>query len=764
MLKGNRKVSVFFRWLASYLVMLVLMLLASVGLYFFSYGIISSQQEKVNKLMLEKIQIEVDDYYNSAKATLISLLLDPEVEEIMKKEGVSLEDRSLIYNVYGILRNKMVASDNIDRIFLYFMHGDTVLSTDGHIDKELFYELYYKNDKLTGDAFDDLMEQIWCGSIIDVPNCKDQRELIFLRNSMPRGDHDMHATIGISISSDKVIGWIEEQQTIDNTEVIILDKNNVLCSNGKTYETLFEQYEIETVLKQETKEVSVAGVPYNIISIASDGTGLRYIALSPQADIYYEARQIQLFMIGLLFACLTIGIIVAYLMTRMHYDPLKEVMEAFGYYDNRNTSDEYTWLLEQKNLFHKEHQKAKREINEREHILRLQDLYRLISLPFDNRYQKYAELSNDVLFEKENVLVFLFYLEAIDHESIYANMNRNMSRFVLKNILEELLAGRLTIEIVDMMDHFACIVNTDKKREECREILEEVLDEMQRFMAENMQIQAEFVFGGFKRGMDGVHSSYILAREASEYKKVMSGTQFIWFDDIKSKHTIYHYPAEIEQKIINAISICNREDVCKWINEIIDINYQKRDITQHMKKCLVADMCGTLIKAGEQAGSVDFLLCWMDENPILDEWTGHWDVAVLRDYMQRMVYALCDDISKSETVKRDDKQFGWQVMEYVKQNYNNPDLNISITALHFGITPSYLSALFKEQTGLNLLEYINHIRIEQVKMLLEEDYSLVEICDKTGFRSSGALIRVFKKETGVTPGQMKKILGKTSKE
>ena len=714
--------------------------------------------------MLEKIQIEVDDYYNSAKATMISLLLDPEVEAVMVKEGFALEDRPLIYNVYGILRNKMVASGNIDRIFLYFLHGDTVLSTDGHIDKELFYELYYKNDTFAGESFNDLLEQRWYGEIVNVPNGKNQSELVFLSNSLPRGDYDMHATIGICISSNKIIGWIEEVQTIENTEVIILDENGVLCSNGKTYEALFEEYKIEDILKEDTHEVSVEGEPYNVLSVVSNGTGLRYVTLSPQADIYHEARQIQLFMIGLLFACLTIGIVVAYLMTRIHYNPLKEVMEAFGYYENHNSGDEYTWLLEQKNLFHKEHQKAKREINEREHVLRLQDLYRLVSTPYDNRYHKYAELSKDALFEKENVLVFLFYLQAIDHESIYANMNRNMSRFVLKNILEELLAGRLTIEIVDMLDRFACIVNTDKKREECREILEEVLDEMQRFMADNMQIQAEYVFGGFKRGIDGVHSSYVLACEASEYKKVMSGTQFIWFDDIKSKHTIYHYPAEIEQKIINAICIGNREDVCEWINEVIVINYQKRDITQHMKKCLVADMCGTLIKAGDRAGSVDFLLQWMDENPISDEWSGHWDVIVLRDYMQRMVYALCDDINKSETVKSDDKQFGWQVMEYVKENYDDPDLNISITALHFGITPSYLSSLFKEQTGLNLLEYINHIRVEQVKKLLEEDYSLVEICDKTGFRSSGALIRVFKKETGVTPGQMKKILGQSSKE
>ena len=114
-----------------------------------------------------------------------------------------------------------------------------------------------------------------------------------------------------------------------------------------------------------------------------------------------------------------------------------------------------------------------------------------------------------------------------------------------------------------------------------------------------------------------------------------------------------------------------------------------------MKKCLVADMCGTLIKAGEQAGAVEFILQYMDDNPISDEWSGHWNIEILRDYMHKMLNDLCEDISNSEVIKRDDKKFGAEVMDYVKENYKNPDLNISITALHFGITPSYLSSLFK---------------------------------------------------------------------
>ncbi len=482
--------------------------------------------------------------------------------------------------------------------------------------------------------------------------------------------------------------------------------------------------------------------------------------------VIYDQQEniIQGFMFLILIVSLSGGSFVAYVLTKIYYNPIKEVMEALGYYDDESDRDEYEWLLEQKNYFYKEHQKAKQELYERERVLRRQDLFRLISLPYDKRYHKYEELAKDKLFEKENVLVFLCYMEILEHESIYANVNRNLSSFVFANLLDEKLEGRLTIEVVDMIDSYACIVNTDKEPRECREILEDALGEVQHFLLEELKLQLVVAFGNYQNGMSGVHASYIHAREAAEYRGSREGSQFVWEEDIKSKQTLYQYTAEAEQKIINAICVGNNEDVCKWIDEIFELNFHQREITHQMKKCLVADLIGSIIKGAEQSGRTQYILAYMDEQPNPERWTEFWEEEMLRKYMYGMVNGLCEDIRKNEMKKRENKDFGRQVMEFVQENYQDPDLNISITALHFGITPSYLSALFKEKTGLNLLEYINHIRIEEAKKLLEEDRSLAEVCEKSGFRSSGALIRVFKKETGVTPGQMKKILGQSNKE
>jgi YesN/AraC family two-component response regulator len=81
-----------------------------------------------------------------------------------------------------------------------------------------------------------------------------------------------------------------------------------------------------------------------------------------------------------------------------------------------------------------------------------------------------------------------------------------------------------------------------------------------------------------------------------------------------------------------------------------------------------------------------------------------------------------------------------------------------LTGLHFDITPAYISTLFKKQTGDSLLEYINSVRVKEAQKLLEQGISVVDTSQKVGFRNSGAFIRVFKKQTGVTPGQLRKTI------
>jgi AraC-like DNA-binding protein len=68
---------------------------------------------------------------------------------------------------------------------------------------------------------------------------------------------------------------------------------------------------------------------------------------------------------------------------------------------------------------------------------------------------------------------------------------------------------------------------------------------------------------------------------------------------------------------------------------------------------------------------------------------------------------------------------------------------------------SYLSRYYKEQAGEGLAEYIARVRIGRAKELLAGDLPLAAVAGKVGLSGDIALIKLFKRFEGVTPGRFK---------
>lgn len=87
------------------------------------------------------------------------------------------------------------------------------------------------------------------------------------------------------------------------------------------------------------------------------------------------------------------------------------------------------------------------------------------------------------------------------------------------------------------------------------------------------------------------------------------------------------------------------------------------------------------------------------------------------------------------------------IYEHLHQRITVPDL-----AKHVGLTESYLSTLFKKETGRAISEYVMDRRIEAAgNMLKFSDYSCADIGAILAFSSQSHFIRAFKARTGMTP-------------
>lgn len=98
-----------------------------------------------------------------------------------------------------------------------------------------------------------------------------------------------------------------------------------------------------------------------------------------------------------------------------------------------------------------------------------------------------------------------------------------------------------------------------------------------------------------------------------------------------------------------------------------------------------------------------------------------------------------------------------KVVHLIAKKYMEPDLSVEMICDCLGKSRSYLSRMFKENTGMNLLDYLHTTRLTEAKKLLNEtDLGISEIASRVGYYSGWTLARVFKRYEGITPTAYRK--------
>jgi len=92
-----------------------------------------------------------------------------------------------------------------------------------------------------------------------------------------------------------------------------------------------------------------------------------------------------------------------------------------------------------------------------------------------------------------------------------------------------------------------------------------------------------------------------------------------------------------------------------------------------------------------------------------------------------------------------------QVQEYIEENFQH-SLQVSSLAAMVNITPRTLNRRFQSCVAMRPIEYIQAVRIEQAKRLLElGDVSIKSLADQVGYDDISSFTRLFKRATELTP-------------
>ena len=90
----------------------------------------------------------------------------------------------------------------------------------------------------------------------------------------------------------------------------------------------------------------------------------------------------------------------------------------------------------------------------------------------------------------------------------------------------------------------------------------------------------------------------------------------------------------------------------------------------------------------------------------------------------------------------------------INEKFADPDLSLVSVSTEISVSPNYLSALLKKDTGETFKELLTKKRIETAKeLLMDTNMKVREISEKCGYNDQHYFSYCFKKYYGVSPNK-----------
>lgn len=254
------------------------------------------------------------------------------------------------------------------------------------------------------------------------------------------------------------------------------------------------------------------------------------------------------------------------------------------------------------------------------------------------------------------------------------------------------------------------------------------------FVAENMLLLES------KRKMD------IISVEISEMIDVIKNE--LDYHKQKGKDIVL-YPFEREKELISSIRLGDKKRTREITNDILEFTYAHNDfdLVKTNAISLMVVSARTAIEVGADLETI-FEMEFMQIKRILD-------INNINELRKVLVTGLDKFIESTfSVVDIENKDILFKVINYIRENYK--DTTLQDVSEKFTLHPSYLSKLFKKETGISYVEYVNRVKIEASKPLLRGGKSIEEVAKTVGFSNQSYFSKVFKQKEGITPSNWKK--------
>lgn len=115
---------------------------------------------------------------------------------------------------------------------------------------------------------------------------------------------------------------------------------------------------------------------------------------------------------------------------------------------------------------------------------------------------------------------------------------------------------------------------------------------------------------------------------------------------------------------------------------------------------------------------------------------------------------MCADEKKTKTASDSVSK----IKNYIDDNFQSVDFSLDKIANFLNYNAKYISSVFKKSMGMGVVDYLNTIRVQYAVELIDEGFGNVsELAYHCGYKDGAYFSKVFKKKTGYSVGEYKKM-------
>lgn len=159
-------------------------------------------------------------------------------------------------------------------------------------------------------------------------------------------------------------------------------------------------------------------------------------------------------------------------------------------------------------------------------------------------------------------------------------------------------------------------------------------------------------------------------------------------------------------------------------------------------------------------GAFDYVLKPLDEVELISILERAKETILIREKGSQYVSKLKKEIvklSNGQVIETNHamncKESVQLAVDYIRNHYNE-EISLETIAGKVYVNPAYFSQLFKKETGYGFNDYVNSLRLENAKILLQQPFLKInEVANMVGYNNIVYFNRIFKKYIGVTPSE-----------